>query len=93
MPSDDDKCAKMAHDEVATGFHLKEYTIVELALLLRSAGFSNVDIFLSYHGYHLSPRLPIVPFVWVENLLMRFPRKVSRRIATLLTAVKVVGKK
>lgn len=37
-------------DPVATGFHLKEYTNQELAILMREAGFSRVRTFLTVGG-------------------------------------------
>lgn len=45
-------------DEVATGFHLKEYSIVELAKLFRQAGFSKIRIFKVFKNQVFS--LPIV---------------------------------
>lgn len=80
-------------DETATGLHLKEYTITELAQIFRSAGFSKVHVFLSYMGYKLSPMLPVFPITWLELGLERMPRGLRKKIAYLLTAVKVVGTK
>ena len=37
-------------DRVATGFHLREYTVHELAALFRAVGFSRLDIYLGGHG-------------------------------------------
>jgi len=78
-------------DEVATGLHLKEYTINELAKVFRLAGFSKVNAFLSYMGYRMPPRFPVDPFVWIEWLLERSPRFFSKKTSLLLTAVKVIG--
>jgi SAM-dependent methyltransferase len=78
-------------DKVATGFHLKEYTITELATVLKSVGFSKVKLFVSYHGYILSPLLPIVPFVWTERLLEKQLHILGRKIAHLLISVKVLA--
>ncbi len=61
-------------DPVATGLHLKEYLIAELAKLFRDAGFTQVRAFASYQGAVLSPLLPIAPFVAIEAGLRRLPR-------------------
>ena len=80
-------------DEVATGFHLKEYTIVELARVLNKAGFSRVNVFLSYKGHILSPILPILPFTLVEWAIARLPRAVRRKVGYLLVAAKMIATK
>jgi SAM-dependent methyltransferase len=43
-----------AFDDVARGFHLKEYTYRELSGLLRAAGFRRVKVFQRLHGRTLS---------------------------------------
>lgn len=80
-------------DQNATGLHLKEYTIAELAAEFRAAGFRQVRVFLSYGGHHLSPRLPVTPFRWLEWGLARLPHAQGRKIAHGLTAVKVIATK
>jgi SAM-dependent methyltransferase len=80
-------------DEVATGFHLKEYTLTELTEILRLSGFSKEWLLITYKGYILSPRLPLFPFIWVEWILGRLPSRYRKRIAHLLTAVKLVAEK
>lgn len=81
-------------DNVATGFHLKEYTIGELASLLRKACFRRVRVFLSFHGYRLSPLLPVLPFSTVEWAVERLPATLSRlrrEISCPLVAAKVLA--
>lgn len=78
-------------DEVATGFHLHEYTITEMAATFRKVGFRRVRVFLSYSGHHLSPELPVAPFCWVESGLAQLPRTLRRNLSHSLTAVKVVA--
>jgi SAM-dependent methyltransferase len=80
-------------DRVATGFHLREYTITELVKELKLAGFSKASIVLSYHGYVLSPTLPVSLIAGVERLLEKLPRSVCRRLARVLAVVKVIGTK
>lgn len=78
-------------DEVATGLHLKEYTVTEVADMLRRTGFSKVKTFLSYKGYIVSPLLPVTPFAWIEWILEKLPRALRKRVAILLVAVKIVA--
>lgn len=78
-------------DQEATGLHLKEYTITEQAETFRSAGFSQVRLFLSYGGRHLSPQLPVAPIRWLEWGLEQLPHAQCRKIAHGLVAVKVVA--
>jgi len=79
-------------DETATGLHLKEYTLSELADLLRSVGFT-VDMLVSYHGRHLLTHVPEPPLRGLERALARFPRQIGRRAASGLVAVKVLATK
>ena len=80
-------------DEVATGLHLREYAVGELARQFRAAGFSRVRAIVSYHGRRLLPNLPIWPVELVERGIERLPRQIQRRLAAILTAVKVMGYK
>jgi hypothetical protein len=78
-------------DDAPRGLHLKEYTSTEVAQVLREAGFSHVRVLISAAGWRLSPLLPLWTVTGVEAILMRLPRRISRRIAWILAAVKVVG--
>jgi SAM-dependent methyltransferase len=80
-------------DIVATGLHLREYTITELAQAFKMSGFSDVRIIASYHGHIFSPKLPVTPFAWIERLLEKSPRAIVKKAAHLLTAVKVIATK
>lgn len=80
-------------DDEATGLHLKEYTIGELAEQFGAAGFQQVYAFLSHHGQVLTPLLPIGPFAALERGLLALPPSIRRRLAHGLTAVKVIGYK
>jgi SAM-dependent methyltransferase len=69
-------------DEVAAGFHLKEYTIGELARLFRHVGFRTTTL---YVGTSSRPRsFPVWPFAWLEHLLTPLPRKLRLRLARLV---------
>jgi 2-polyprenyl-3-methyl-5-hydroxy-6-metoxy-1,4-benzoquinol methylase len=80
-------------DSVATGLHLKEYTITELADLFNAVGFSKTEVVLTYKGYRLSPILPVGPFKVLEAVLEKLPTPVRRLAGPLLTAVKPVAVK
>ncbi len=77
--------------ESPQGFHLREYTAVELAAALREAGFRRVDIFLSWKGRRFSPLLPVAAVVPVELLFAALPRRLRLRGGVLLAAFKVIA--
>jgi SAM-dependent methyltransferase len=83
-------------DPVATGFHLYEYTVAELARLFRDVGFSAVRVVLGARGrYASAPPAPIIRF---ESLVARLPRQARRRVAASLPArallgIRLVGRK
>ena len=69
-------------DDIAIGFHLKEYTINELYQLFIKAGFSKV-----YARRHISAsymNLPIYPFLILERLLSPLPYSLRRWIASAI---------
>jgi SAM-dependent methyltransferase len=66
-------------DDVATGFHLKEYTITELSSLLKKVGFRSTSITARVKG--LALMLSTFPFTCAEAVLERLPRSWGTRIA------------
>jgi len=80
-------------DVVPTGFHLKEYTIGDLLTVFTAAGFSSVRTLVSVKGHVLSPMLPARGFTYIERSLTWLPRQMSKRLARVLTALKVVAVK
>ena len=78
-------------DRVATGLHLKEYTIGELAGLFRSVGFARVRAVVSVHGRVIVPPLGIQPYTMLEKIVHGIPYPPRQRIASVLTAVKVIA--
>lgn len=94
-PHDVSKC----FDEVATGFHLKEYLATELYKLFRKAGFSKVSLYKSYKQITIElPLLPITLFMLKggEEIVSGLPFPLRRRIASMLILFRgmtVVGTK
>jgi len=79
------------YDEIATGLHLKEYTLSEEVDLLRKVGFK-VSLFASLHGHRISA-LSESPVRLFESLLEVLPRRVRRPSASCLAAVKAMATK
>ncbi|MBC8452127.1 MAG: class I SAM-dependent methyltransferase [Rhodospirillaceae bacterium] len=55
-------------DEVATGFHLKEYTLGELNALMRKSGFRRVRRAMLARGHDFG-EAPIAPFITYERMI------------------------
>jgi SAM-dependent methyltransferase len=54
-------------DEFATGFHMKEYTTLELSSLFKKAGFSRVKAYVGAKGKYIG--FPVAPIAWCELFL------------------------
>lgn len=83
-------------DKVATGFHLKEYTTLELSRLFRKVGFSRVRAYIGARGKYIG--LPAFPIVANETLLDGLPHALRKAIAGIqpfrsLLGVRLVGMK
>jgi ubiquinone/menaquinone biosynthesis C-methylase UbiE len=65
-------------DEVATGFHLHEYTIRELADALRTAGFRRVSPVAEARGHAVS--LPLEAVLTLERVVGELPRGLRRAL-------------
>lgn len=81
-------------DEVATGFHLKEYTTSELISLFSKVGFSRVLVCLAVKGKYMS--FPAFPIVLYESLLSKLPQSLRKSIARtfpfrLLLGIRLIG--
>lgn len=66
-------------DDVATGFHLREYTIGELTQLMREAGFSKIQMRLSLKT--AAVLVPTAPAHAIEAVLARMPPARRRTLA------------
>jgi SAM-dependent methyltransferase len=80
-------------DDVATGFHLKEYTLSELSGIFRSVGFRRLQVLVGARQFQV--RLPTMFAIAIEFLLKKAGR-LGREAAgglplRLILGVKLVG--
>jgi SAM-dependent methyltransferase len=66
-------------DDVASGFHLREYTVRELRRILRASGFPGVRTYVGARGFFV--RFPAFAIEALELLLELLPTRMRRRIA------------
>jgi len=83
-------------DLVATGLHLKEYTLGELGRQFRDAGFVRLRAYLRLKGQYLSA--PLWPLRLCENMLERFPPRLRKGLVArvpmrMLLDIRLVGAK
>ena len=83
-------------DQVATGFHLQEYTVCGLHSMFKEVGFSKVYVLLRIK--HLHMLLSPFPIEICEKILGSLPYSVRKSIASRfpfaqLLGIKFVGKK
>lgn len=78
-------------DEVATGFHLREYSVGELVQLFRAAGFREFGVLAGGGGFHLS--LPLFLVQLIEQLLGGLPATFGRTLARGLPLRLILGAK
>lgn len=81
---------------VATGFHLKEYTVSELSDLFCQAGFSRLSSYVGIKGRFC--RLPIAVIKGCETLLTKLPSSLRKGLANHLPVrvfmqIRLVGTK
>lgn len=82
-------------DPVATGFHLKEYTVAELTELFRKVGFRKVQALLGRRGSFVPA--PVGPVIAGEKVLELIPSSVrqlfARTVGRAFLGVRLVGTK
>ena len=66
-------------DDIATGFHLREYSVGELLAIFRAAGFSRAHVYIGARGYFL--RVPAWSVRLIEAALEKLPAMLRRRVA------------
>jgi SAM-dependent methyltransferase len=82
-------------DPVATGFHLKEYTVTELSDLFKSVGFSKVQVLLGRRGACVpAPAGPVKAGEAALNMLPLAARKVvGRTVGRAFLGIRLLGTK
>jgi SAM-dependent methyltransferase len=82
-------------DSVATGFHLKEYTVAELSEMFRSVGFRKVQVLLGRRGACVP--VPVAPVVAGEVALGLVPsvarQAVGRTLGRVFLGIRLLGTK
>lgn len=78
------------YDDTATGLHLKEYTITELAALFDEIGFVKTRILLSWHSFVFPLLLAPAFFIRLEAALASLPQGLRRIPSIPLGAAKMV---
>jgi SAM-dependent methyltransferase len=76
-------------DDVATGFHLKEYTIGELSNLFKEVGFSKAILYAGGEGIYI--RFPLQLSLMCEKLLNKLPSKFRKACARFLPMKAILG--
>lgn len=81
-------------DTTASGFHLKEYTITEMAGLFERVGFSKVQPVVGGNGVYSA--FLLAPLVTLERCLGRMPSRLRRRLAASIAirpflGIRIVG--
>jgi len=76
-------------DTVATGFHLKEYSVTELDQLFKDAGFSKVRLFVPIKKIRLF--LPLSPIKRLEKMLDTLSYSLRKRIVSIRPVGKSLG--
>jgi SAM-dependent methyltransferase len=83
-------------DNIATGFHIKEYTVTELCDLFRRVGFIDINSYIGGKGIYIKFPLFITKLIEKFLSLLKFPlrRKIAYTlIFRKLLNVVIVGKK
>lgn len=80
-------------DDVATGFHLKEYTVHELRDLFLEVGFSKVELLVGY-GFYFP--FPVRAALLLESFLEILPHPLAKALGRfyplrILLGVKIIG--
>jgi len=76
-------------DEVATGFHLREYTVTELAAIFRATGFRKVRVLVGARGFQLA--LPVGLVSLTERALRVLPHRLRKRVSGELPLRLILG--
>jgi ubiquinone/menaquinone biosynthesis C-methylase UbiE len=83
-------------DDIATGFHLKEYTITELSELFKKVGFSQISPYIGVRKTYV--KVPLFIMKISEAFLSKIPyglrmRMISNLLFDVFLQIKIVGTK
>lgn len=84
-------------DDIAMGFHLREYTYTELNRLLRSVGFKDIWALVRVRGSIV--HIPALLVGWLETLIQFVPRRRRESVANMhqlasrLSTIRVLARK
>jgi SAM-dependent methyltransferase len=82
----------MYFDKVATGFHLREYTDIELVDLFKKTGFSDIVVYMGIKGYYVACPLFLIKFM--EEILAKLPHSLRKKArGTPLSCIFISGRK
>jgi len=76
-------------DDIATGFHLNEYTIDELRTSLRKVGFTRTVLYAGGKGIYI--RFPLWLAVLCEKVLAGTPVRLRKKVARFLPVKAILG--
>ena len=76
-------------DDVATGFHLKEYSNTELYRLFKSVGFRKIQSYKRINKTYL--KMPIYPSIIAEYFINPLPHSVRKKISRKLLIRHLLG--
>lgn len=76
-------------DDVATGFHLKEYTVTELSDLFLAVGFGKISFYAGGKGVYI--RFPLFLVRTFEKVLARVSPVLRKKIARTFVVRAVLG--
>lgn len=76
-------------DEVATGFHLKEYTYADLSRLFKEVGFSKLTGYIGGKGVYV--KFPLALIGLFETILNRLPFFIQKQIARTFPVKALLG--
>jgi hypothetical protein len=81
-------------EDVARGFHLREYSVREIRAIFREAGFPKMHVYIGARGLFL--RCPAILVEALESAIERLPMRLRRSVAKVpflraLLGVRVAG--
>jgi len=77
------------YDDVATGFHLREYSLRDLREVFTAAGFGSFQVYVGARGRYTP--CPSAPLEAIESALERLPHGTRRRIAGMKPMRAILG--